>query len=131
MNIPPRSLRSLPPGGLVSRSGRPFPPGMNIPPRSLRSLPPGPFPPDMQSDDALLDEVQRETFAYFLHEVNERNGLVADCTRPGWPCAVSHGCEPESGFLPYRWQGYCEALLLYALGLGSPTYRLAADAYRA
>jgi diguanylate cyclase (GGDEF)-like protein/PAS domain S-box-containing protein len=25
MNIPPRSLRSLPPGGLVSRSGRPFP----------------------------------------------------------------------------------------------------------
>jgi fumarate reductase subunit C len=25
MNIPPRSLRSLPPGGLVNRSGRPFP----------------------------------------------------------------------------------------------------------
>jgi threonine dehydratase len=25
MNVPPRSLRSLPPGGLVSRSGRPFP----------------------------------------------------------------------------------------------------------
>jgi general secretion pathway protein I len=25
MNIPPRSLGSLPPGGLVSRSGRPFP----------------------------------------------------------------------------------------------------------
>ena len=208
---------------------------------------------DKQSDDALLDEVQRETFAYFLHEVNERNGLVADCTRPGWPCsiaatglglasypvgvergwmtrdnavartlaalqffsdsvqdttpdatgykgfyyhfldmdsgrrtwdselstvdsafliagallageyfdrstddeagiraladalyrrmdwrwaqnggaAVSHGWKPESGFLPYRWQGYCEALLLYALGLGSPTYPLSADAYRA
>jgi hypothetical protein len=207
----------------------------------------------MQSDDALLDDVQRETFAYFLHEVNERNGLVADCTRPGWPCsiaatglglasypvgvergwmtrdnavartlaalrffsdsvqdttpdatgykgfyyhfldmdsgrrtwdselstvdstfliagallaaeyfdrctdeerriraladalyrrmdwrwaqnggaAVSHGWKPESGFLPYRWQGYCEALLLYALGLGSPTYPLSADAYPA
>src|SRR6185437_3855791 len=25
MNIPPRSLRSLPPGGRASRSGRPFP----------------------------------------------------------------------------------------------------------
>jgi len=25
MDIPPRSLFSLPPGGLVSRSGRPFP----------------------------------------------------------------------------------------------------------
>jgi len=24
-NIPPRSLRSLPPGGRTSRSGRPFP----------------------------------------------------------------------------------------------------------
>lgn len=197
-----------------------------------------------RTDDALLDEIQRETFEYFLHEVNERNGLVADCTRPGWPCsiaatglglasypvgvnrawitraeaiartlaaleffagsaqgaaadatgyrgfyyhfldmqtgrrtwdsevstidstfliagallaaeyfdrptdgerrireladalyrrmdwhwaqnggeAVSHGWKPESGFLPYRWQGYCEALLLYAFGLGSPTY---------
>jgi hypothetical protein len=41
--------------------------------------------PDMQSDDALLDDVQCETFGYFLHEMNERNGLVADCTRPGWP----------------------------------------------
>jgi hypothetical protein len=39
----------------------------------------------VQTDDALLDDVQRETFGYFLHEVNERNGLVADCTRPGWP----------------------------------------------
>jgi hypothetical protein len=45
--------------------------------------------------------------------------------------AVSHGWKPESGFLPYRWQGYCEALLLYLLGLGSPTHPLSADAYRA
>jgi hypothetical protein len=43
----------------------------------------------MQSDDALLDNVQCETFAYFLHEVNERNGLVADCPRPGWPCSIA------------------------------------------
>jgi hypothetical protein len=208
---------------------------------------------DALSDDALLEDVQRETFGYFLHEVNDRNGLVADCTRPGWPCsiaatglalasypvgvehgwmtrdaavartlatleflansvqdtradatgykgfyyhfldmdsgrrtwdselstvdstfliagallaaeyfdrctdeerriraladalyrrmdwrwaqnggaAVSHGWKPEPGFLPYRWQGYSEALLLYALGLGSPTYPLSADAYPA
>jgi hypothetical protein len=207
---------------------------------------------DALSDDALLEDVQRETFGYFLHEVNDRNGLVADCTRPGWPCsiaatglalasypvgvehgwmtrdaavartlatleflansvqdtradatgykgfyyhfldmdsgrrtwdsevstidsafliagallaaqyfdrpadderrlreladalyrrmdwqwaqdgasAVSHGWTAESGFLPYRWQGYCEALLLYALGLGSPTYPLPASSYR-
>ena len=44
---------------------------------------------DVKSDDALLDEVQRETFQYFLHEANDRNGLVADCTRPGWPCSIA------------------------------------------
>ncbi len=48
-----------------------------------------PVETENQSDDALLDDVQRETFAYFLHEVNERNGLVADCTRPGWPCSIA------------------------------------------
>ena len=205
------------------------------------------------SDDALLDDVQRETFQYFRHVANERNGLVADCTRPGWPCSiaatglglasypvgvergwmrrdaalartlaaleffagsvqdpapdatgykgfyyhfldmetgrrtwdcelstvdsaflvagallaaqyfdgttagearvreladalyrrldwqwaqdggatVTHGWKPESGFLPYRWEGYSEALLLYALGLGSPSHPLPDDAYRA
>jgi Uncharacterized protein conserved in bacteria len=209
--------------------------------------------PSDTGDEALLDEVQRETFEYFLHEVNERNGLVADCTRPGWPCSiaatgfglasypvgvergwmprdtavartlaaleflaasvqdttrdatgykgfyyhfldmesgrrtwdselstvdstfliagallaaryfdrandgerriraladalylrmdwrwaqdggdtVSHGWRPESGFLPYRWEGYSEALLLYVMGLGSPTFPLPSSAYRA
>ena len=37
---------------------------------------------------------------------------------------VTHGWRPESGFLPYRWEGYDEALLLYVLGLGSPTHPL-------
>ncbi|MGH7543390.1 MAG: glucoamylase family protein, partial [Gemmatimonadota bacterium] len=35
---------------------------------------------------------------------------------------LSHGWKPESGFLRYRWEGYDEALLLYALALGSPTH---------
>ena len=205
-----------------------------------------------KSDDRLLDEVQRETFDFFLVETNERNGL-ADCTRPGWPCSiastglalasypaavergwipreraltrtrtlleflagseqsaapdatgyggfyyhfldmetgrrtwdsevstidsafliagallaaryfdraddgerrvreladalylrmdwrwaqaggatVTHGWKPESGFLPFRWAGYSEALLLYALALGSPTHPVPDDAYRA
>ncbi len=208
---------------------------------------------DAKSDEALQDEIQRETFQFFVDQVNEANGLVADCTQPGLPCsiaatgfglscypvgvergwmsrdraldrtlaaleffaasqqddtvdatgykgfyyhfldmasgrrtwqselstidstfliagallaaqyfdrathgekrvreladalyrrmdwqwaqdggkAVSHGFRPESGFLPYRWTGYCEALLLYALGLGSPTHPLPASAYRA
>ncbi|MEP6801382.1 MAG: glucoamylase family protein [Acidobacteriota bacterium] len=45
--------------------------------------------------------------------------------------AVSHGWTPESGFLPYRWEGYNEALVLYALGLGSPTYPLPRESFAA
>ncbi len=44
---------------------------------------------------------------------------------------VTHGWKPESGFLRYRWEGYDEALLLYALGLGSPTHPLSEESYAA
>ncbi len=44
---------------------------------------------------------------------------------------VTHGWRPESGFLKYRWEGYDEALLLYVLGLGSPTYPLPVSSYAA
>ena len=44
---------------------------------------------------------------------------------------VTHGWKPESGFLPYRWEGYDEAMLLYILGLGSPTYPLPEPSYAA
>ena len=44
---------------------------------------------------------------------------------------VTHGWRPEGGFLPYRWEGYDEALLLYVLGLGSPTHPLPVASYRA
>ena len=61
-----------------------------------------------KSDDRLLDEVQRETFDFFLVETNERNGLVADCTRPGWPCSIastglalaSYPAAVERGWIP-------------------------------
>jgi hypothetical protein len=44
---------------------------------------------------------------------------------------VTHGWKPEGGFLPYRWQGYDEATILYLLGLGSPTHPLPAESYPA
>lgn len=44
---------------------------------------------------------------------------------------VSHGWKPERGFIKYRWKGYCEALFLYILGLGSPTFPLPAKCYHA
>jgi hypothetical protein len=44
---------------------------------------------------------------------------------------VCHGWKPESGFLPYRWDtGYSEALILYALALGSPTFPIEPQGYR-
>jgi len=44
---------------------------------------------------------------------------------------VSHGWKPESGFLPYRWDtGYSEAIILYALALGSPTFPIDPQGYK-
>jgi hypothetical protein len=34
----------------------------------------------------------------------------------------SHGWTPEKGFLPWRWNTYSELLILYLLGIGSPTH---------
>ena len=42
---------------------------------------------------------------------------------------VTHGWRPESGFIGYRWEGYDEALLLYILGLASPTHPLPQESY--
>jgi hypothetical protein len=44
---------------------------------------------------------------------------------------VSHGWKPETGFLRGRWEGFNEALILYVLGLGSPTHSLPENSYRA
>ncbi len=43
--------------------------------------------------------------------------------------AVTHGWKPERGFLKWRWKGYDEALVLYILGLGSPTHPLPESSY--
>ena len=45
--------------------------------------------------------------------------------------AVSHGWTPEKGFLPYRWKGYDDALIIYLLGLGSPSHPLSDESYGA
>jgi len=43
--------------------------------------------------------------------------------------AISHGWTPESSFLEYDWRGYNEAMLVYILALGSPTYSVAPAAW--
>ena len=44
---------------------------------------------------------------------------------------LAHAWKPERGFLPHRWAGYNEALLLYVLGLGSETHPLPKRSYSA
>ncbi len=45
--------------------------------------------------------------------------------------AVALGWKPGHGFLSYGWEGYNEALILYVLGLGSPTHPLDEASFRA
>jgi len=50
--------------------------------------------------------------------------------RDGGP-TITHGWRPENGFIRHRYEGYDEGLLLYILGLGSPTHPLPPESYRA
>ena len=78
---------------------------------------------------------------YFDRDSDEEREIraVADALyrRADWQWAqnggptVAHGWKPESGFMKYRWEGYNEALILYVLGLGSPTHKLPAESYEA
>ncbi len=79
--------------------------------------------------------------AYFTRETAAENEIreLADFLyrRADWRWAqnggatLTHGWKPETGFLPYRWEGYDEALFLYLLALGSPTYPLPEESYPA
>ena len=41
------------------------------------------------TDKDMLEKLQRETFDYFLNEVNPVTGLVADKTEPGFPSSIA------------------------------------------
>ena len=79
--------------------------------------------------------------AYFSAETPTENELrrLADALyhRVDWRwaqrdgAAVMHGWKPEGGFLHYGWEGYSEAILLYVLGLGSPTHPLTEQSFHA
>ena len=92
-------------------------------------------------DSAFLLAGALTAAAYFAADTaNEREiRSLADTLyrRADWQWAqnhgatVTHGWRPESGFLTYRWEGYDEALLVYILGLGSPTHPLPEQSYAA
>ena len=39
--------------------------------------------------DVELENLQRQSFDYFLHEANPDNGLVVDKTAPDWPASIA------------------------------------------
>ena len=47
------------------------------------------------------------------------------------PGLLSMGWKPESGFLDARWRHYCELMIIYLLGIGSPTHPLPPGSWRA
>jgi beta-glucosidase len=49
----------------------------------------------------------------------------------GDPLVLSHGWRPEQGFLKARWDHYCELMILYLLGIGSPTFPIPPASWRA
>jgi len=92
-------------------------------------------------DSAILFAGVLTARAYFDSDAPEETEIrtLADALycRADWSWAqnggatVTHGWKPESGFLEYRWEGYDEALVLYILGLGSPTHPLREESYAA
>lgn len=56
--------------------------------------------------------------------------------RVDWPWMMNGkkvmcmGWQPVEGFLPYYWNSYSEAMILYALAIGSPTHPIPAESWR-
>ena len=90
-------------------------------------------------DTALLMAGVLTAAMYFTANTPEETELrkLADALyrRIDWQWAqggrptISHGWKPESGYLNYCWDGYSEAIVLYALALGSPTHPLDEHCY--
>ena len=57
--------------------------------------------------------------------------------RVDWPWMLnggptfSMGWHPESGFLKARWEHFCELMMIYLLGIGSPTKPVSAETWKA
>lgn len=92
-------------------------------------------------DSALLIAGVLTAAAYFNKE-NELEAEIRACAamlyaRANWAWAVDGksalwlGWKPRSGFLPYRWEAYSEAIILYVLALASPSYPIGKESYYA
>lgn len=76
-------------------------------------------------DGAGADEAEIRALGRMLYERVDWEWMLAGGD------TLCHGWRPEQGFLPYRWEGYDEALILYLLALGSPTHPIDPACYAA
>jgi len=74
-------------------------------------------------------------FFDYEEEINDLASSIFDRVDWTWlsedTAMLPHGWMPEIGFLPYRWDGYSELMMMYLLGLGSASHPLPADAWNA
>ncbi len=92
-------------------------------------------------DSALLLAGVITAAAYFSQDTaveGEIQSLAAMLyARANWEWALdradtlSLGWKPRSSFLPYRWEGYSEAIILYVLALASPAHPIPERSYDA
>ncbi|HEX9172996.1 MAG TPA: glucoamylase family protein [Telluria sp.] len=76
-----------------------------------------------RSDDAVDTEI-RALADLLYHRVDWQWMLAGAQT-------ICHGWKPGRGFLKWHWEGYDEALILYLLALGAPTYPIGPEHYAA
>lgn len=92
-------------------------------------------------DSAIMFAGALTAAAYFDGDSDDEHAIrrlaVDIYERADWKWAspreplISHGWTAETGFLPYDWLGYSEALFLHLLALGSPTHPVNESAYKA
>jgi hypothetical protein len=69
------------------------------------------------------DEIEIRQLADMLYQRVDWQWMLARAP------LICHGWTPEKGFLRWHWEGYDEALILYVLALGSPTFPIPASSY--
>ena len=92
-------------------------------------------------DSALLLAGILTAAAYFTQDNPEETEIRSSAAmlyaRANWAWALDGnealwlGWKPRTGFLPYRWEGYSEAIILYVLALASPSYPIVKESFDA
>ncbi len=73
-----------------------------------------------------MENPSEQEIRSLAHDIYAR--MDWEWARGGMP-TISQGWLPNSGFLHYGWEGYSEAIILYALALGAPALPLSPDVY--